>query len=366
MSMSSSSRQQLTSRLLALDVFRGLTIIAMIVVNSPGTYGELSHAHWEGILFADLVFPFFILIVGVAIPLGFSKQLTDSATQRTLLKKVWHRAVVMFALGLIVNLLYTQFEQIRVLGVLQRIAIVYLACCYLAIYCSIWQTVKIGAGILISYWLLILLVPAPGIEAGSLERGHNLINWFDQFAPGMLWRGAWDPEGVLSTLPAVSTGIIGMLMGHIVMQNRGQLYTTSAKLFILGFGCFATGCIWSLAFPFIKQIWSSSFVLATGGIGAMILGFIVWYTDIMRYRTGTYLPVIFGANAITAYVLHVVIEKLLDWPLSGTSLHALYQQLAHSAGLSGLVSATLWVLLFLSICTLPVWWLYRRHIFIKI
>lgn len=353
-------------RLLSLDVFRGLTIIAMIVVNSPNTYGEFSHAYWQGIHFADLIFPFFIIIVGVAVSLGFKHVHPHTTDMGPVLKKVWRRAFTLIGLGLVVNLFYTHFEQIRLLGVLQRIGLVYLACCYLAIYCSTRTIVKTGIGILIAYWALILFVPAPGLPAGHLERGENIVNWFDQFVPGMLWRGEWDPEGLLSTFPSVVTGIIGMLMGRILITAKGDLTKTVMNLFVFGFICFAIGCIWSLGFPLIKQVWTSSFVLATGGMGAMILGAMMWYTDIKGYRRGTQLAVIFGANAITAYVLHVVIEKLLDWPLGDTSIHNAYVNWSQQAGMSEFFSAVLWIVLFVGGCFLPVYWLYRKQIFIRI
>ncbi|CAD5263089.1 conserved membrane hypothetical protein [Alteromonas sp. 38] len=353
-------------RLLSLDVFRGLTIIAMIVVNSPNTYGEFSHAHWIGIHFADLVFPFFILIVGVAISLGFKNTNAASPQLPSVLKKVWRRALILFGLGLIVNLFYTHFEQVRILGVLQRISIVYLVCCYLAIYCQPRTVVKVGIGILVGYWVFILLVPAPGLPMGHLERGENIINWVDRFVPGMLWRGEWDPEGLLSTFPAIVTGIMGMVIGRIIIHAKGDLTVAVMNLFLFGFISFCLGCIWSLGFPFIKQAWTSSFVLATGGIGAMLLATMMWYTDIKGCRKGTTLAVIFGANAITAYVLHVIIEKGLDRQFGGISVHHAYESWAASIGLNSFFSATVWIILFVGICFLPVLGLYRKQIFIKI
>ncbi|AIF99711.1 acyltransferase family protein [Alteromonas australica] len=355
-----------SARLLSLDVFRGLTIIAMIVVNSPNTYGELSHAHWVGINFADLVFPFFILIVGVAISLGFKNIDSSSPQLPSILKKVWRRGFTLIGLGLIVNLFYTHFEQIRLLGVLQRIGIVYLVCCYLAIYCKPKTVVKVGMSILLLYWIFILLVPAPGLPSGHLARGENIINWFDQFVPGMLWRGTWDPEGLLSTFPAIVTGIMGMLIGQIIVKGKNDLPTTVMNLFVFGFVTFSLGCIWSLGFPFIKQAWTSSFVLATGGMAAMILACMMWYTDVKGFRSGTQIATIFGANAITAYILHVIIEKLLDWEVAGVSIHNSYTVLMTNMGASDFISATLWVILFLCVCFIPVYALYRKQIFIKI
>lgn len=351
-------------RLVALDLFRGLTMMAMIVVNSPDTYGELSHAYWAGVNFADLIFPFFILIVGVAVSLGF-RNVDPQGDIAPVIRKVLKRTAIMFVLGMVVNLFYTHFEQIRVLGVLQRIALVYCASCFLAIYCSTRQLVKVGAAILLLYWLFILLVPAPGLAVGQLDRGHNIINWFDQFMPGMLWRGDWDPEGLLSTFPAIVTGIIGLLMGRIVMAQT-SLVERVMQLFLMGFAMFCLGCLWSLAFPMIKQIWSSTFVLVTGGLGAMTLAALLWYTDIKQYRFFTYLPLAFGANAISAYVVHVVIEKVLDWRMAGTSVHDVYVSWSHGVGMNDFFSIGVWSALFFAVCSLPVWWLYKKKIYIKI
>lgn len=355
-----------TSRLLALDVFRGLTIIFMIMVNSPNTYGEFSHAYWVGVNFADLVFPFFILIVGVAVGLGFKHAQSETFDKNTALKKAAKRTLILFALGLGVNLMYTHFAEVRILGVLQRIALVYFACCVLALYTSPRQWVKISLGLLIGYWLFVLLVPAPGLPVGHLERGQNIINWFDQFVPGMLWRGDWDPEGLLSTFPAIVSGVFGMLMARIIIRSN-NLNNTVMYLFLLGFGSFSAGCVWSMGFPMIKQIWTSSFVLVTSGVGSMILAFLLWYTDIRAERRGTYIAQVFGANAITAYVLHVALEKLLDAKFfAGESIHGAYVSWSLNAGMSEFWSATLWIIGFIGLCLLPIWVMYKKRIFVKI
>ena len=355
------------TRLFALDIFRGLTIIFMIMVNSPNTYGQFSHAYWDGIMFADVVFPFFIIIVGVAISLGlknFQQGVDDPAP---IMRKVAKRSIIMFLLGMGVNLIYLHFSDVRILGVLQRIAIVYLVCSFLCLYCSVSQLVKIAVGILVSYWLFILFVPAPGMEAGQLLRGENIINWFDRaYLPGMLWRGDWDPEGVLSNYPAIVTGLFGVLMGKIIIQKQQDLPYMVMSLFLFGFVTFLMGCIWSLWFPFIKQVWTSSFVLATGGIASMCLATLLWYTDIKQNRRFTYVAQVFGANAITAYVIHIVFEKLLDIEINGTSVLGAYVALTKSVGMSPFFSSALWILLFLCLCFIPVWMLYKNKIFIKI
>ncbi len=352
-------------RLFALDIFRGLTIISMIVVNSPNTFGEFSHAYWEGVNFADLVFPFFILIVGVAISLGFKNAQSGQVDKGPLVRKVFKRTLILFGLGMAVNLMYTHFAEVRVLGVLQRIALVYCVCCLLALYCSMRQVLITAAALLVGYWLFILWVPAPGMVAGQLERGANIINWFDQFMPGMLWRGDWDPEGLLSTFPAVVTGIIGMIMGWCILRSK-DLTSTVMHLFVFGFGCFALGCVWSLVFPAIKQIWTSSFVLITGGMGSMILAFLLWCTDIRQYRKGTYVAQVFGANAITAYVFHVALEKVLDIEINGISIHEAYVNWSLGLGMSAVISSAIWILMFLSVCFGLVWWMFKKQIFVKI
>jgi len=354
-------------RLLALDLFRGLTIILMIMVNSPNTYGEFSHAYWDGVTFADFIFPFFLIIVGVAIAIGFRPAERSSEQLSALRLKVLRRTVIMFGLGLVVNLMYLKFSDVRLLGVLQRIALVYMACCFLALHCSSKRLVQVMAGILLSYWALILLVPAPGLPAGQLERGANLINWFDSaWLPGKLWRGSWDPEGILSTWPAIASGLFGVLMGRLVLRFKQDLPQLVMSLFVLGFASFLLGSLWSLSFPLIKQIWSSSFVLVTSGMASMVLGLLIWYTDVRGYQYGTRIPLIFGANAIVAYVLHAALEKLLEVPLGGSSVHDAYLQFAQQLGLDKFFSAALWIVAFLLLCYLPVWWLYKRKIFVKI
>lgn len=356
-----------SSRLFALDIFRGLTIIFMIMVNSPNTYGQFSHAYWDGVMFADVVFPFFIIIVGVAISLGLKNFKPGIDDPATIMKKVLKRSIIMFLLGMAVNLIYLHFSDIRVLGVLQRIAIVYLVCSFLCLYCSTSQLVKLSIFILLSYWLFILFVPAPGMEAGQLLRGKNIVNWFDMaYLPGMLWRGDWDPEGVLSTYPAIVTGVIGVLMGKIILRKQQDLPYLVMSLFVFGFACALLGGMWSLWFLPIKQIWSSSFVLITGGIASMSLAFLMWCTDIKQYRRFTYVAQVFGANAITAYVLHIIFEKLLDLKIHGLSVLGAYETLTHSLGISPFFSSALWIAMFLCLCFVPVWVLYKKQIFIKI
>ena len=355
-------------RLYALDLFRGLTIIGMIIVNSPNTSGQLSHAYWEGITLADLVFPFFIFIVGVSISLS-SKSL-NTIDNRVLVAKILKRAVLLFGLGIIVNCVYLDFAQFRLLGVLQRIAIVYAICAVMNIYLTKEQMIKTAVFILVSYWLFILFIPAPGLSAGQLTHSANIINWFDeQFLPGMLWRGTWDPEGILSNYPAIVSGIIGVISGNIIKQKStggSDLSSKVLSLFLMGFFLFVVGYIWSIYFPFIKQLWTSSFVLVTGGLAVMSLASLLWLTDVKGFKRGTSFAVIFGVNATFAYVYHVVFHSLLDIKIAGESIHERFVHLIASLGISDVLNSALWISLFLVCCYLPVLWLYNRKIFFKV
>lgn len=355
-------------RLVALDLFRGLTIMMMIMVNSPNTYGTFSHAYWDGVTFADFVFPFFLVIVGVAVGLGFRPDPRSSAQQRQLIIRVIRRSLTLFALGIFVNLLYLKFADVRVLGVLQRIGIVYGVCALLTMYLSWRALLATAVALLLGYWALIAWVPAPGLVAGQLERGVNLINWFDSaYLPGMLWRGTWDPEGILSTIPAISSGLAGVLLARLIQANSGaDLHRLVSRMFVAGVLCLALGWLWSLQFPLIKQIWSSSFVLVTSGMAAIVLASMIWYTDCQGYQFGSRLPLIFGSNAIVAYVFHVALEKLLEVPVAGSSVLGAYQAFALELGLNRFCTVGLWMTVFLLLCFVPVWWLYRRGIFVKI
>ena len=353
-------------RLFALDVFRGLTIAGMIIVNAPGTFGQLSHAYWEGVTLADLVFPFFLFIVGVAISLGLKNFDPKTADPKPLIKKIIRRTIILFILGLFVNLLYTEFSAFRILGVLQRIALVYFVCSIMVIYMTHKQMVYVSIFILVTYWFFILLVPAPGLERGLLIRGENIINWFDmRFLPGMLWRGTWDPEGILSTYPSIVSGLLGIFAGRIILKSK-DLRDTVMAMFVYGFLWFIIGYCWGFFFPFIKQVWTSTYVLVTGGIAAMVLALMLWYTDIKGLRSGTYVAGVFGTNAITAYVFHVAVEKFFDLELGGNSLRGIYTGFTESIGINSVVSVTIWVIFFVSVCFVPIWVMYKRKIFVKI
>lgn len=355
-----------TNRLFALDVFRGLTIIGMILANSPSPFEQLSHAYWDGLHLADFVFPFFIFIVGVAVSLGLRGAQAPGFDRGHAVRKVVKRTALLFALGIGVNMIYTDFSAVRVLGVLQRIALVYLVCSLMVMFFYRRHLVYSLGFILISYWMVLLFVPAPGIEAGSMERGSNLVNWFDeQFLPGMLWRGTWDPEGMLSTWPAIASGLLGVWCGSLIAEES-DLTSATLKIFVLGSLALIAGYLWSFLFPFNKALWSSSFVLTTGGVGAIILALLLWHTDLSGHRSLTYVSTVFGANAITAYILHILLGSLLGKDLYGESIHSRFVSSMNELGSNETVTGILWLAIFLTLCFIPMWAMYRKKWFVKI
>ncbi|HML52988.1 MAG TPA: heparan-alpha-glucosaminide N-acetyltransferase domain-containing protein [Solidesulfovibrio magneticus] len=265
-----------TSRLPSVDALRGLAIAAMIVVNNPGdrrfVYPQLLHAHWHGLTLADVVFPLFLFLVGVCVALAINPDKARDAKGRfSLWRKILPRAAVLFALGLGENAyLRLSFEALRIPGVLQRIAVVYLAAAWLQSRLSSRSLAVVASATLLGYWLLLAAVPVPGHGHPSLAMEPNLQGWLDQLVLGRhIWKfgTTWDPEGVLSTLPAIALGFIGVLAGRWL--RRGSARPGRAGLF--GLLMAAIGLAWNAVFPFNKSLCTSSFVLFTGGLGLLLL-----------------------------------------------------------------------------------------------
>lgn len=358
-------------RLVSLDAFRGFTVAAMILVNNPGdwnnTFGLLLHAQWhEMITPTDLIFPSFLFIVGVSIVLAYAKQLRAGKSKSELQRKIVWRALKIFALGIFLSL-YPDFNlaEIRIPGVLQRIAIVFLVCALLFLHSS-WKTQALwGAVFLVSYWVVMVFVPVPGIGAGVLEPGQNMAAWLDSLLiPGTLWEGTWDPEGVLSTIPALATGICGMMAGHVInstLSGERKL----VWLYCAGFCSLTAGYLWGWSFPINKHIWTSSYVLFAAGLAVLTLATFMWLIDELGYRKWTKVGVIYGTNAITAYFLAGIFTWFVSIP-HGSGLQDGAMQMFRSIGLGPKAASLGWALLYNGICFIPVLILYRRKIFIKL
>ena len=363
-------------RLLSLDLFRGLTIAAMIVVNNPGTWNHvfpmLHHAEWHGITFTDWIFPFFVFIVGISITLSLGRRLETGDNTFQILLKIIRRSLLLFVLGLIYYLFpYFKFETMRIPGVLQRIAVVYLVCSIVFLKTS-WRVQACLAGfLLLFYWFLMTVLPVPGVGPANLEPVTNLAARLDVLLlKGHLWKPASDPEGILSTLPAIGTGLLGMLTGHWLRRKIEDSVKT-VWMFVFGVAGIVFGSIWGWFFPINKNLWTSSYVLYTAGIALIILAAGYWLVDVRGYKKWTKPFAVYGANAIGVYFISHCVARLLFviQVKTGDSIQSLHGWIFQHLCLSWLspVNASLfYALTFSAIWLIPLWLLYRKRIFIRV
>lgn len=359
------------NRLIFLDAMRGFTIAAMILVNFPGNeeyvFAPLRHTVWNGLTPTDLIAPFFLFIVGISIVLSYGRH-RDDAEKAPLYKKILWRAVKIYVLGIFLNLLpYFDFSELRYTGVLPRIALVFLPCAIIFLNTTFRQQVWIGAGILAAYWLAMTLIPTPGVGEVRLEPGVNLAAWIDsKFLPGKMWQVTWDPEGILSTFPAIVSGITGLLAGQLLVSKRSPSDKV-IYLMVSGLISAVAGYIWGLVFPVNENLWTSSFVLITSGFAALILGASYYVVDIRGYTRGTYPGIVFGANAISTYVLADILALacyVLPWGSATLNIHVTSGLMA--LGISPKLSSCLYALCFVALNFVPAYILYRNKIFIKV
>ena len=309
-------------RLIALDAFRGLTVAGMILVNNPGSgkhvYPPLRHAEWHGFTPTDLVFPSFLFIAGVAIPLALGRRVERGDSPAALTAKVVRRSALIFALGLFLTAfpfrkpLPELAATVRIPGVLQRIALCYLAAAVVYLRTGVRTQLAIVAGLLLGYWAAMTLVPVPGVGAGDLSRPNNLAAWIDRgLLPGHLYKPDYDPEGLLSTLPAVATTLIGVLAGQWVAGRGRSLSRVSAGLAGAGALLLVTGGAWDEVFPINKALWTSSFVLFTAGLSSLGLALFVWLIEVRGLRRWAWPFVVFGSNALAGYALSGLLARVL-------------------------------------------------------
>jgi predicted acyltransferase len=362
-------------RLISLDAFRGITIAAMILVNFPGNgdnvYAPLKHTHWNGITPTDLIAPFFLFIVGVAIAFAYTKRLDAGMSPSKMYTKLMGRSLKIFAVGMLLNILGLfpdfSFADIRYTGTLHRIAIVFLVCGFIFLKTG-WKTQAItGVVILIGYWLAMNCIPTPGFGKVMLERGINLAQWIDnKYMPGKLYQGTWDPEGILSTFPSIVTGITGMLAGTLLLKMKSQEYRV-IYLFLIGFIATIIGVIWNWIFPLNENIWSSSFVLFTSGLASMTLASSIFLVDMLKYRKIVQFGVIYGSNAITIYVLADIFALIFyGISIGGSSLNDHFFYFLTSIGGPPKFVSMIYAIMYVGILFIPAYILHRNKIFIKL
>jgi predicted acyltransferase len=351
---------------------RGFTIAAMIMVNFPGSdehvFPTLRHSQWNGLTFTDLIAPVFLFIVGVSIALAYAKRLRNGDPKNPLYRKILFRSLKIFAVGMFLNMLpHFDFADLRYTGTLQRIAIVFLFCAILFLHTNWKQQAWIGLTILVLYWLAMTLIPTPGMGKVMLERGNNLAAWVDEhYLPGKMWRGNWDPEGILSTFPSLVTGITGMMAGRLMLSKLSPNEKTN-YLTVTGFFVCAAGYFWNLTFPTNENLWTSSFVLVTSGFAAMLLGALYFLIDILGKTKGTAPGIIFGANAITIFVMADIFALLFYLQnINGTTLNIHAVNTLIEIGFGPQLASLMYALFFVGINFLLALFLYRKKIFIKL
>jgi predicted acyltransferase len=304
------------SRLRSLDAFRGITIGAMLLVNNPGSwdyvYPPLEHAEWNGWTPTDLIFPFFLFIVGVALTYSLGRRAQEGADRAALLRKIAVRSATIVLVGVLLNgFPGYHLATLRLPGVLQRIGLVYLVAATLWISCTPAVIAWIVLLLLAGYWALMTLVPVPGYGPGVLEPVGNLAQYLDQLIlRGHMWRAEWDPEGLLSTVPAVATCLIGALTGQW-LRSQASGARVAAGMAIGGAALTTVGLVWGLWFPINKSLWTSSYVLFTAGVALLGLSACYWLIE-LRGRVGWARPAFaFGANPLIAFVGSGVMARLL-------------------------------------------------------
>ena len=377
-----------SKRFVSLDVFRGATIAAMILVNNPGSwdhvYSQLRHAEWHGWTFTDWIFPFFLFIMGVAMAFSFPKRLQKGQSNSQLLMHALRRSLILFALGLFINGFpfgvipghEFSLNTWRIPGVLQRIAICYLVVSYLFLYSDNRRMVLWIFGLLTGYWLLMRFVSVPGFTRGTLEPLGNLCWYLDsKLLGGHTWVYApvpgFDPEGILSTIPAIASTLVGVLCGKWLLSGKTNEEKT-IWMYAMGNGLLLLGVILNNWFPINKNLWSSSYVIFMSGWALICLATIFWMVDLKGYRKWSSPFVILGMNAILIFTLSEVLAMVLwtiSWKLPDGNLITLHDYLyehCFASWISQLNASLLFAIVFVLLMYLVAWLMWKKGWFLKV
>ncbi len=378
------------ARLLSVDLLRGVTIAFMILVNNAGderhAYWPLQHAAWNGFTPTDLVFPTFLLLVGVSLVLATQSRLASGVSKMSIFWNALRRTAILYVLGLVVNSFpFFRLGTMRYYGVLHRIAICYFVATVFLLLSSGWRSkVAILVSALIGYWMLMRFVPVPGFGVPThsvplLDPDGNLAAWIDRqiFSSAHLYEGTRDPEGLLSTIPAVGTILIGVLTGLWIRTTR-PLIEKIRGIAISGACSVALGLIWNHWFPINKKLWTSSYVLLAGGLTLLMLSLAMWLVDMHRdgkrdidrnrHPRLLFPFFVFGTNSIAAYVFSELLAGGLGSIRLGPRMNvSRWVSLHISAVISDPSLASLaYSLLFVAVCWIPIYVLYRNRLFLKV
>jgi predicted acyltransferase len=394
---SSGNQEAAPTRLVSVDVLRGFAMLwilgadaiggALLSVGNIGAEGgsesdgssrgagsslfiwichflgkQLDHVEWEGFRFYDLIFPLFVFIIGVSLVFSLDKLKAERGFDAAWIR-VMKRTVLLYALGIFYYGGWADgLDQVRLLGVLQRLALCYGAASLLHMTCQTRTLIWISGGILLGYWALLAWVPVPGIGAGGYEEGANLTNWFDsKFLPLRKWDGDYDPEGLLSTFPAVVSCLLGVFAGRFLKLNPLNGTQRALILIVSGLGLVLLGHAWGVFFPVIKKIWTSSYVLVAGGWSAILLGTLHYVVDIQNVRRWAQWLIWIGLNPIAVYMLGNLVDfdHLARRFVGGNIESGLDLWLPGLGGLLVAIVGIGW-----GICA--AWYLHRKRVYLRI
>jgi predicted acyltransferase len=378
------------ARMVSLDVLRGLTIGFMIMVNNNGdgqkAYWAMKHAAWNGFTPTDLVFPTFLFLVGISTVFSTAARMAQGASRLSIFLHTARRTAILYLLGLVVNSFpFFNLHTMRFYGVLPRIAICYFVVATLYLISPGWKDkVALIVAALVGYWLLMRFVPVPGYglpgrDVPLLDHDGNLVAWLDRqiFSASHLYEGTRDPEGLLSTIPALGTALIGLLTGLWLRTSR-TLGEKARDIAIAGISGMVLGGIWNIWFPINKKLWTSSYVLFAAGLSLLLLALSIWIVDIRSQRqpdadparrSWLFMPLlVFGVNAIAVYVLSELLPGIFEniHVSPGVNfLHWCYLAILNIVPDPAFTSL-LYSFAYAGVCWIPMYVLYRKRIFIKI
>ncbi|HYV90464.1 MAG TPA: DUF5009 domain-containing protein [Chitinophagales bacterium] len=368
-----------SQRIIAIDILRGITIAGMILVNNPGTwdhiYWPLEHAEWHGYTPTDFVFPFFLFLVGMSIPFSLDANKLEG---RKPYRKIISRSLKLIALGIFLGAFRTHFpffetwEKVRLPGVLQRIGIVYCIVSILFLNVDWKKLLAIGVVCLLGYWAIMTLIPLPDGTMPTLARDSNLEAVVDLKIFGThMWLPDYDPEGLLSTIPSIATAIFGILTS-LLLRHADKIQSSKIKwLLIVGVSAVIIGLLWNTVFPINKKIWTSSYVMFTGGWACLFLALIIWITE-AAYVTWAKPFIWLGMNSIAIYALNEFIASVMGqiqfaYHGTQTSVHGfLYDNLIASWIADPKLSSCIYAILVVLFYIFVAWIFYRRKLFFKI
>ena len=422
----------LKERIISVDILRGMTVLLMIIVNNPGNWGAvyspLLHAKWHGFTPTDLVFPTFIFVLGIAIPLAMPVKIWNKET----FLKIVTRSLRIISLGLFLNffsritfdgidpivllllriiitilvgyallanfkpkvkfllaasifiillfLAYSgldNFKDVRLPGVLQRIGIVFLIASIIYLIADLETQIGIAIALLVGYWALMTIIPVPGIGTPNYSEGTNLASWLDGFLlEGHMYSvtKTWDPEGILSTIPAVATAVIGILIGTLINSKEPKRAISKAMLLIATV-LTSVGYLWSLVFPLNKALWTSSYVLYSAGLGLFVLTLIHYLTEVKAFKKVFLFFIIWGVNPMIVFFMSGIIPRALGMikfqnpeqiGKQTTILNYAYQFWITPLFNDEKAASLLYAIVYASLWSLLLWYFYTKKLFFKV